>query len=176
MSIVEKYNQEKGCTIQYDISELLQTDLSDALKSRLMKFDIPDVAKFIALFQIQSKTKISTIKGSLNCLKEVLPENLFEETKDEVKDICDDYKWINSKDGKLILQIEEWIKEARGCLSVDFPFEYIYIGRSFVEPVSLIVGGYVKESSFKNFIESYFSKMNPPITIEYKINIYETDR
>lgn len=176
MNIVEKYNREKECTIQYYISELLQNDLSNTLKSRLMKCDIPDVAKFIALFPIQNKTKISAIKGSLNCLKEVLPENLFEETKEEAKNICDDYKWINSKDGKLILQIEKWIKEARHCLSVDFPFEYIYIGRSFVEPVSLIVGGYVKESSFKNFIESYFSKMNPPITIEYKIHIYETDK
>lgn len=154
MNIAEKYNQEKESTIQYDISELLQTALSDDLKSRLMKFGIPDVAKFIASFPIQDKTKISAIKGLLNCLKEVLPESLFEETKDEVKDICDDYKWMNSKDGKQILQIEKWIKEARHCLSVDFPFEYIYIGRSFVEPISLIVGGYVKDSNFKNFVVS----------------------
>lgn len=172
MNIIEKYNQEKESTIQYDISELLQTDLSNALKSRLMKFDIHNVAKFIALFPIQSKTRFSAIKGSLNCLKEVLPENLFEETKDEAKDIYDNYKWINRKNGKVILQIEKWIREARRSVSIDFSFEYIYIGRSFIEPISLIVGGYVKESSNKELVVSYFNNMNPPIAIEYKITVY----
>lgn len=176
MSIVEKYNQEKECTIQYDISELLQTDLSDYLRNELEGLDNNNVTNFMALFPIQNKSKIKEIKDLLKDLKVFIPDDLFEAIKEEVREICDDYKWMNSQEGKLILQIEKWIKEARHCLSVDFPFEYIYIGRSFVEPVSLIVGGYVKESSFKNFIESYFSKMNPPITIEYKINIYETDR
>lgn len=32
IDITEKYNQEKESTIQYDVSKLLQTDLSDYLK------------------------------------------------------------------------------------------------------------------------------------------------
>ncbi len=175
-NIIEKYNQEKESIIQYDISELLRTDLNDDLKNRLLNLDNPEIEKLVALFPIQSKTQISAIKDLSNDIKEILPKNLFEETQDEVKEICDDYKWLNSKRGKLILQIEEWIKEARLCVTIDFPSEYIYIGRSFIEPVSLIVGGYVKDLNTKTLVESYFSNMVPPIAIEYKITVYETDR
>jgi len=127
IDITGKYNQEKESTIQYDVSELLQTELSDCLKGSLMNLENSDVGKFVALFPIQSKVKISAIRNLLNDMKEILPKNLFEETKNEVTEICDDYKWMNSKEGKY------------------FPSEHIYIGRSFIEPVSLIVGGYVKE-------------------------------
>lgn len=175
-NIIEKYNQEKESTIQYDISELLLTDLNNDLKSRLMNLDNPEVEKFVALFPIQSKTKISAIKGLLNGIKEVLSENLFEETKNEVREICDDYKWINSNDGKKILQIEEWIKAARLSFSNDFPSELIYIGRSFVNPISLIVGGYVKGQEVKDLVKSYFDNMDSPIAIEYRITVYETNR
>ena len=106
-NIIENYNQEKESIIQYDISELLRTDLNDDLKNRLMNLDNPEIEKLIALFPIQSKAQISAIKDLLNGIKEILPKNLFEETQDEVKEICDDYKWLNSKRGKLILQIEE---------------------------------------------------------------------
>lgn len=172
MDITEKYNQEKESTIQYDVSELLQTKLSDHLKSQLDKLGNDDVTKFLALFPIPAKTKLSEIKALLSSIKEILPQNIFEETKDEVRDICDDYKWRNSRDGKKILEIEDWIKRARHCLSCDFPSALIYIGRSFIEPISLIIGGYVRDTSTKAVIESYFDKMNPPIPIEYKISVY----
>lgn len=170
IDINEKYNQEKESTIQYDVSKLLQTDLSDYLKDSLMNLGNPEVDKFVALFPIQGKVRISVIRDSLNGIKEILPEDLFEEIRSEVTEICDDYKWRNSKDGKLVLQIEDWIKEARLCVATDFHSEHIYIGRSFIEPVSLIVGGYVKELRTKSMIESCLNAMNPPIAIEYRIS------
>lgn len=171
MDITEKYKHEKESTIQYDISELLQTDLSDNLKSRLMNLGNLEVDIFVALFPIQDKVRISVIRDSLNGIKGTLPSNLYDETNDEVKEICNDYKWLNSKDGKLILKIEEWIQEARLGVATDFPSEHIYIGRSLIEPVSLIVGGYVKELRIKTMIESCLNNMNPPIAIEYRISL-----
>ena len=44
-----------------------------------------------------------------------------------------------------------------------------YIGRSFIGPVSLIVGGYVKELRAKAMIESCLNNMNPPIAIDDRI-------
>lgn len=175
MDVINKYNQEKETIIQYDLSDLLHIDLSDSLKSRLDELENGDVTKFVALFPIQSRTRIAEIKDSLKGLKDILPYELFEDTKDEVKDTCDDYKWINSRDGKKILQIEEWIKKARYSFSTDFPSELIYIGRSFINPISLIVGGYVKGNGVKEFMKSYFDNINPPIDIEYRITEYETD-
>lgn len=92
MSIVEKYNQEKECTIQYDISELLQTDLSDYLRNELEGLDNNNVTNFMALFPIQNKSKIKEIKDSLKDLKVFIPDDLFEAIKEEVREICDDYK------------------------------------------------------------------------------------
>lgn len=69
-----------------------------------MNLGNPTVRRFVALFPIQGKVRISVIRDSLNSIKDILPENLFEETKSEVREICDDYKWRNSKEGKLILQ------------------------------------------------------------------------
>ena len=83
-NITERYNQEKESTIQYDISELLHTDLSDDLKERLMNLGNPTVGKFIALFPIQDKIKFSAIRDALNDMKDILPKNFFEDTKDEV--------------------------------------------------------------------------------------------
>lgn len=171
MDNIDKFYQDKESTIQYDVSELLQTDLSDDLKGSLMNLGNPEVDKFVAIFPIHGNDRIPVIRDSLNGIKEILPENLFEETKSEVTAICNDYKWLNSKNGKLILEIEEWIKEARHYVATDFPSEHIYIGRSFIEPVSLIVGGYVKEMNSKAMIESYLNNMNPPIAIEYRISL-----
>ena len=93
-NITERYNQEIESTIQYDVSELLHTDLSDDLKERLINLGNTTVDKFIALFPIQNKIKFSVIKDALNGMKDILPKNLFKETKDEVTEICNDYKWL----------------------------------------------------------------------------------
>lgn len=78
----------------------------------------------------------------------------------------------NSKDGKVVLKIEEWIKKARLCIHNEFPNAYIYIGRGFVNPISLKICGYVQDENEINKIETYFNNMNPPISILYSIKVY----
>ena len=51
--------------------------------------------------------------------------------------------------------------------------EKIYIGRSFVNPISLVVGGYVKDVGRINIIEKYLADMNPPIAIRFSIKVLE---
>lgn len=80
IDITEKYNQEKESTIQYDVSKLLQTDLSDYLKGRLMNLGNPEVDKFVTLFPIQGTVRISVIRDSLNGIKEILMWNWFSVT------------------------------------------------------------------------------------------------
>ena len=80
--------------------------------------------------------------------------------------------WIHSKEGEKILQIEQWIKKARCSLTSDFPNAMIYIGRSFINPVSLIIGGYVENQSIEEFFKKYFNNLCPPIKIDYKISLF----
>lgn len=76
-------------------------------------------------------------------LSHLTQEILNLELIDEAKEISEDFRWSQSKEGKLILRIESWIEEQRKILDEKWPKELIYIGRSFDEPISLIIGGMV---------------------------------
>ena len=170
--ITLKFYQEKESTIQYDVLELLQTDLSDDIKKHLKKLNSSNIEKLLSFFPIRNKSQISEVKNLLKTLKASLPKEIFSELKDEVKDICIDYTWIHSKEGEKILQIEQWIKKARCSLTSDFPNAMIYIGRSFINPISLIIGGYVENQSIEEFFKKYFNNLCPPIKIDYKISLF----
>lgn len=101
---------------------------------------------------------------------------MLDDIKDEVRDIWDDYKWANSKEGKEVLMIEKWIRQARICISNDFPHIYIYIGRSFINPISLKIGEYVQDVNEISKIEEYVNNMNPPIDIQYSIKVLSNSR
>ena len=170
--ITLKYNQEKESTIQYDVSELLQTDLSDYMKKHLRKYNSSNIEKLLSFFPMRNKSQISEVKNLLNTIKADLPKEIFGELEDEVKEICIDYKWIYSKEGEKILQIEQWIKKARCNLASDFPNAMIYIGRSFINPVSLIIGGFVENQNIEDLLKKYFNNLRPPIKIDYKISLF----
>ena len=170
--ITLKYNQEKESTIQYDVSELLRTDLSDDIKKHLRKLNSSNIEKLLSFFPIRNKSQISEVKNLLNTIKEILPKELFSDLKDEVKEICEDYTWIHSKKGEKILQIEQWIKKTRCNLASDYPNAMIYIGRSFINPVSLIIGGYVENQNTEELFKKYFNNLRPPINIDYKISLF----
>lgn len=74
-----------------------------------------------------------------------------------------------SKDGQIILEIENWIEKVRLRLGKEYPDALIYIGRSFVNPKGLIVGGVVNDDDEQKFFENYFNSQNPPVPIHSKI-------
>lgn len=86
--------------------------------------------------------------------------------------ICEDYTWIHSKEGEKILQIEQWIKKTRCNLASDYPNAMIYIGRSFINPISLIIGGFVENQNTEELFKKYFNNLRPPINIDYKISLF----
>lgn len=45
----------------------------------------------------------------------------------------------------------------------------IYIGRSFVNPKELIIGGVVNDDDEQKLFENYFNNQNPPVPIHFKI-------
>lgn len=171
-----KYHQEKESTIQYDVLELLHTDLSDYIKKYLRKSKNSNIVKLLSSFPIRNKSQISEIKNLLNIVKVSLSKEVFSDLQDEVKDICSDYTWIHSKEGEKILHIEQWIKKARYNLSSDFPNAMIYIGRSFINPESLIIGGYVENQNIKDLLKTFFDNLRPPIKIDYKISLFRSSQ
>lgn len=171
--LTQKYEQGKETTIQLDVSELLQTDLSDYMKNNLRNFNSIYIEQLLSYFPIQTKFKVSEVKSLIKNIKASLPEELFDDLRDEVKEICSDYAWVHSKEGVKILQIEQWIKNARCNLASDFPNAMIYIGRSFINPVSLIIGGLVENQNVEYQIKEYFNNLYPPIKIDYRLSLFQ---
>lgn len=171
MDIIEMFNQDRETTIQFDISELLHFNFSTSTMQKLKCRNDSDVKKLLSLFPLSPNTKKSEIKKCIDKLKNVLSDDLLDDVEDEVRDIWNDFKWANSKVGKEVLMIEKWIGQARICFSNDFPHVCIYIGRSFINPISLKIGGYVQNINEISEIEKYFNNMNPPIDVQYSIKV-----
>ena len=68
--ITLKYNQEKESTIQYDVFELLQTDLSDCMKKHLRKLNSSNIEKLLSLFNyspyFQFETNHKNLKSKIH--------------------------------------------------------------------------------------------------------------
>ena len=86
---------------------------------------------------------------------------LYDELKFAVKEIAEDFEWVRGKDGQIILEIENWIEKARLRLSKEYPDALIYIGRDWVNPTELIIGGVVDDDDTQKFFENYFNNQNP---------------
>ena len=54
-------------------------------------------------------------------------------------------------------------------LGKEYPDVLIYIGRSFVNPKELIIGGVVNDDDEQKLFENYFNNQNPPVPIHFKI-------
>ena len=94
---------------------------------------------------------------------------LYDELKSAVKEIAEDFEWVCSKDVQIIMKIEDWIENARLRLGKEYPDVLIYIGRSFVNPKELIIGGVVNDDDEQKLFENYFNNRNPPVPIHSKI-------
>ena len=94
---------------------------------------------------------------------------LYDELKSAVKEIAEDFEWVCSKDGQIIMKIEDWIENARLRLGKEYPDVLIYIGRSFVNPKELVIGGVVNDDDEQKLFENYFNNQNPPVPIHFKI-------
>lgn len=94
---------------------------------------------------------------------------LYDELKSAVKEIAEDFEWVCSKDVQIIMKIEDWIENARLRLGKEYPDVLIYIGRSFVNPKELIIGGVVNDDDEQKLFENYFNSQNPPVPIHFKI-------
>lgn len=66
MDIIEKYNQDKETTIQFDISELLHFNFSNYTMQQLKCRNDSNVKKLLSLFPLQPNTKKSEIKKCID--------------------------------------------------------------------------------------------------------------
>lgn len=166
---LNKFKIERENTIQYPIKELLKDSINEWLLSDIQQINVKLVKELRLISKVNNKDDIKRLKCFVKNNKSNLPSMLYDELKSAVKEIAEDFDWVRSKDGQIILEIENWIEKARLRLSEDYPDALIYIGRGWVNPMELIIGGVVDDDDTQKFFENYFNNQTPPIPIHFKI-------
>ena len=77
--------------------------------------------------KVNNKDDIKRLKHFVKNNKSNLGSMLYEELKSAVKEIAEDFEWVRSKDGQIIMDIEDWIEKVRSRLGKEYPDALIYI-------------------------------------------------
>lgn len=162
---MDKFEILKSNTIQFTI-EMNKMRLSEAVLEDIIKTEIEVEKIEILNVDIDNKERLKNLKQFLDNNKKILKNGLYDFCLEEYREIKDDLKFRNSKDGKLIIEIENWVQHNRESLPQMNPSK-IFIGRSFIDPKKLIIGGLLNGQKEMEIIE-FFREKNPPVEPEYK--------
>ena len=168
---LNRFKIERENVIQCPIKELLKDSISEWLLSDIQQINVKLWKELKLISKVNNKDDIKRLKHFVKNNKSNLGSMLYEELKSAVKEIAEDFEWVRSKDGLIIMEIEDWIENARLRLGKEYPDALIYIGRSFVNPKELIIGGVVNDNDEQKLFENYFNNQNPPVPIHFKIII-----
>ena len=166
---LNRFKIERENVIQFPIKELLKDSISEWLLSHIQQINVKLWKELKLISKVNNKDDIKRLKHFVKNNKSNLDPMLYEELKSAVKEIAEDFEWVRSKDGQIIMDIEDWIEKVRLRLGKEYPAALIYIGRSFVNPKELIIGGVVNDDDEQKLFENYFNSQNPPVPIHSKI-------
>lgn len=148
---------------------MLKDSISEYILSDIKNVNVKLWKELSCISKVSNKDDVKRLKHFVKNNKSNLGSMLYDELKSAVKEIAEDFEWVRSKDGLIIMEIEDWIENARLRLGKEYPDALIYIGRNFVNPKGLIVGGVVNDDDEQKFFENYFNSQNPPVPIHFKI-------
>lgn len=140
--------------ISEDIIEEIKQSKIDSKKLKILNIDI------------DNKKNLKELKQFLDENKKLLKNGLYDYCLEEYREIKDDLKFLSTKEGKLIIEIENWVQETRTSLSTLMP-SLIFVGRSFFDPKKLVIGGLLNGNEETRIIE-FFEERNPPVKPDYQ--------
>ena len=104
---LNKFKIERENTIQYPIKELLKDSINDWILSDIQQINMKLGQELRLISKVNNKDDIKRLKCFVKNNKSNLPSMLYDELKSEVKEIAEDFEWVRSKDGQIILEIEK---------------------------------------------------------------------
>ena len=166
---LNRFKIERENTIQFPLRKMLKDSISEWLLSDIQQINVKLWKELSCISKVNNKDDIKRLKHFVKNNKSNLGPMLYDELKSAVKEIAEDFEWVCSKDGQIIMKIEDWIENARLRLRKEYPDTLIYIGHGWVNPMELIIGGVVDDDDTQKFFENYFNSQNPPVPIHFKI-------
>ena len=117
--------------------------------------------------ELDSNAKIKHVKTVISehetQLKEAMNPDTYFDLTIAIKKAEKEIKWRNSKQGRQVFTISEWVEKARSVVPYEMR-ETIVIGRNLCDndPCNIIIGGYSDTMSTAE-LESFFISLNPPV-------------
>jgi len=170
LNYVSQFEVEKSCSIQYPLSDLLRLSFNRDILVDIGKIDESIAEQIRAFFPCKKQSDVKAVKILIEKHRNLLTD-IYNDCLDELKEISEDVSWINSKQGRKIIDLENKIAQIREYLKNTFPGLLLYIGRSFVDPLLTVVGGFVENETQISTISKTIKSILGGYSCEYRLKI-----
>ncbi len=157
----------KQRSIQFEI-DLVKDRLTDELLEELAEA-VPEFSQLAILSApVTTKAELKTLTDLVKEFRQRMPSTLREDLRDELAEIREDLNWILSKQGKAVADLESWVRSARVEMK---EFQSVFIGRSFNDPMILIINGVVADEIERMRVVDRIETLQPPVKPQYGIEL-----
>jgi hypothetical protein len=162
---IERLKQK---SIQFTL-EMVKNRLDDFLIDEIIETDDEFKEAKILFNDIENNADLKILKGFFKLNKRKLSKELYENCIEELREITSDLKWSKTKEGIQVLNLEEWVINARTSFADFDEFKTIFIGRSMIDPTLLIISGVLGSGLQEEKLKEKIKYLSPPTQPEYII-------
>ena len=153
--------------ILWEVERMFHTSLSDPVLEDLSVLGIELMDR-----DLTTRKDCEEVAQTLDANKGKIDVALYSDCMAELREIRDDRKWLSSKTGKRVMEIEHWLVEARQKAKECFPHNDIVMGRDVMEePDNLTIGIVARTREECNSVQKTIEGWQPPVTPIYKTYI-----
>ena len=155
--------------ILWDVERMFRTSLSDPVLEDLSVLGIELMDR-----NLTTRKDCEEVVQILDANKGKVDAALYSDCMAELREIRDDRKWLASRTGRRVMEIERWLVEARQKAKECFPLNDIIMGRDMMEePDNLTIGIVARTREECMLIQKTIEGWQPPVSPKYKVYLKE---
>ena len=155
--------------ILWDVGRMFHTRLSDGVLEDLSVLGIELMDR-----ELTTRKDCEEVAQILDANKGKMDAALYSDCMAELREIIEDRKWLSSKTGRRVMEIERWLVEARQMAKECFPLNDIIMGRDMMEePDNLTIGIVARTREECKLIQKTIEGWQPPVSPKYKVYLKE---
>ncbi len=154
----------KDTLILWDVERMFHTRLSDEVLEGLSALGVGLMNRVLT-----TRKDCEEVAQILDANKGKMDAALYSDCMAELREIIEDRKWLASRTGRRVMEIEHWLAEARQMAKECFPHNDIIMGRDMMEELDNLVIGIVAETREEcNLIQKAIAGWQPPTAPKYR--------
>ena len=155
--------------ILWDVGRMFHTRLSDGVLEDLSALGIVLMDR-----ELTTRKDCEEVEQILDANKGKMDAALYSDCMAELREIIEDRKWLASRTGRRVMEIEHWLAEARQKAKECFPLNDIIMGRDMMEePDNLTIGIVARTREECKLIQKTIEGWQPPVSPKYKVYLKE---